>query len=194
MNSKSIYYLLFILAILITGWWLWAVGWVGRMEYNELTIDLAESEMRLEQLNVERGNYAVVKATHEKKDHDFDTLKTHIPVIAKGAGSSTYVELLESIRQMAEKRGIEIISFTPQMDNSYPDIHTQLKLVNDYIERHKVTLKGRGDYLSFGAFLEDLRDNDNFVYVSKFSIDTDFDGSGRLVCDTVLLTYMYLEN
>ena len=194
MSSKSIYYLLFVLVLLITGWWLWAVVWVGRTEYNDLTINLTEAELRLEQLSVERSNYTTVKTQYEQKTHDFDTLKTHIPVKAKGAGSSNYVVMLQSIRQMAERRGIEIISFEPQIDNSYPNIHTQLKLANHHIERHKVSLTGRGDYLSFGAFLEDLRDNDEYVNVSKFSIDTDFHGSGRLVCDAILLTYMYLEN
>ncbi|MEE9189894.1 MAG: type 4a pilus biogenesis protein PilO [Candidatus Neomarinimicrobiota bacterium] len=194
MSSKPIYYLLFMLAMFITGWWLWTVVWVDRTEYNDLTVNLAESDLRLEQLNIERSNYSVVKTQHEMKTHDFDTLKTHIPVKAKGAGSSNYVNMLQSIRQLAESRGIEIISFAPQIDNSYPNIHTQMKLANHHVERHKVSLTGRGDYLSFGAFLEDLRNNDEFVNVSKFSIDTDFHGSGRLVCDAILLTYMYLEN
>jgi hypothetical protein len=150
--------------------------------------------MRLEQLNNERSNYSAVKTQHKQKDDDFDTLKTHIIVKARGEGSSNYVEMLESIRQMAERRGVEIVSFIPQINNSYPAIHTQMKLVEHHVERYKVLLTGRGDYLSFGAFLEDLRDNDEYVNVSKFSIDTDFDGSGRLVCDAVLFTYMYLEN
>jgi len=194
MNSKPVFFLIIFILIISTGLWFWKVAWEDRQEYYQLKQNLVELETKLESLNVERSNYPAVKNAYAQKGFDFDTLKLHMPSKSENRKSDSYIIMLNEIRQFALERNIEVISYTPDIVDSYPSIQNKLELTDKHVERYMVKLNCKGKYLSFGAFFEDLRSLDYFINLAQFSISTDYETGGLLNCEATLYTYMFLED
>ena len=190
-SSRTIYFLMLLLAVLVIAWWLWSVIFVGRTKHQKADINLIGAEQKLTELRLQRSNYNIVKDTHKQKSVDFDTLKTHIPVKDKLRGDLSYINTVEVIRQTAEKHSVAIQNFAPVLDNTYPK---NMNLRGKKIERYMVHLECNGDYLSIGRFLEDLTRLKQTVNVTKYSIETEYSEAGGLFCEIKLYTYVFIEN
>lgn len=125
----------------------------------------------------------VMKATQE----EFDSLRFVIPK------REAYVNVLESVREIAARQNVEIITLSPIREDSYPAIKNWLKVSQKYVERYSLQVRLSGKFINIGAFLEELMGMSAMVNIGRISMETELESEGTLACEIVLYTYNLVD-
>ncbi len=182
-----IFFSLISVIIISTIWWLYADVW-----QNGATTDVLEKKMVAIEKNFDmmaqiEESYDDVKNRHKIQTSEFESLKTTIP------GYNTYAEVLQSIREVANKQEIIIETFHPEMDDSFTALKTKLKFTGKHIERRPIQLRIYGNYMTIGSFLEDILRLEKTVNIHSILLETELNNSEILSCDLVLFAYIYFD-
>lgn len=187
MHRKKIFYSLLVFLILSTSVWIWA-DWIiigGKNREYKKKIDIFNQ--RFTELENVSETYPELKKMYDIRISDFDSLKFKIP------DNAAYVSVLESIRDLAKRQNVQIISISPNLSGTYPAIKSHLKFTGKHIERYTVQLQIYGDYLSIGAFLEEILSMPMIVNVGKISLETELEEGYGLSCELLLYTYIFFD-
>jgi len=181
------FYILLVVLILSTGIWIWVDLVVIGKKNRECKKQVEMFNQRFADLEKVTETYPELKKRYNTKLIEFDSLKYKIP------DNAAYVSVLESIRDLAKRQNVQIISISPNLSDTYPAIKSYLKFTGKHIERYTVQLQIYGDYLSIGAFLEELISMPMIVNVGKISLETELEESYGLSCELLLYTYIYFN-
>jgi len=188
MNYRNTFFILVFTLFVATAWWVWANIYVNGQQIDYHKKELAKLEKQFQDLIEVQESYDKVKARHQSKLAEFDTLKTVIVY-----GQDAYIRHLEGIRNLAQKQNIQISTLSPSMEDSFPAIKSQLRFTKKHIERYPVQIRMLGDFLTIGAFLEELLALPVTVNIGRISMETELTSAGNLACEIILYTYVFLD-
>lgn len=173
----------------LTGiWWLGDAKLNKGSQIKESEQELKELTDRFQKLENMAKDLGTLQHSFDSALNELDSLSINIP------NHEDYVSILEQIRMIAEKQNVSVVSLSPKREDSFPAIKYKLVLTKKHIERFPVQVNLRGDYLTIGAFLEELMASPMEFNIGSFSLESEFDGHGRvLACALVLFTYIYSE-
>jgi len=160
---------------------------VAGSRISELDVELAGINARFDELAEVTETYDEFKLRFTQKVADFDTLKTVIP------DNQAYTQVLEAIRSLYEKHKLQVISLAPSLNDTYPALYTEMKIPRNHVECYPVQIKFYGDYLTIGAFLDDLLALDYLVNIANLKLETEMEYGGMLTCELNLYTYIFIE-
>ncbi len=183
-----IFFSLISLIIISTLWWLYTDVWMNGAKTDELEKKMIAIEKNFQMMAQIEESYDDVKNRHMIQTREFDSLKTTIP------GYDTYAEVLQSIRDIANKELITIESFHPEMDDSFPALKTKLKFTGKHIERRPIQLRIYGNFMTIGSFLEEILQLEKIVNIHSIHLETELNNSELLSCDLVLFAYIYFDD
>lgn len=152
-----------------------------------LNVELADINGRFDELAEVTESYDEFKLRFTEKVAHFDTLKTTIP------DNQGYADVLEAIRALYEEHKLQIISLAPSLNDTYPALYVEMKIPKNHVECYPVQIKFYGDYLSIGAFMEDLIELDYLVNIANLKLETEMEYGGMLTCELNLYTYIFIE-
>lgn len=185
--NRNIFFATVIFLLLSTvGIFYFSVGVAGK-EISELQIELDDINARFNELSMVSETYEEFKVRFSEKVTAFDTLKTIIP------NNQSYATVLEQIRQISERHKLQIISLAPSLNDIYPALYTELQIPKNHVECYPVQLKFYGDYLTIGAFLDDLMEIETQVNIANIKLETEMEHGGMLTCELNLYTYIFIE-
>jgi len=193
-QNKTIFYSFVTLLIVIILYWLFSVLIINRSEYSKIKQGIVNADRNLKKLSNERANYASVKDARKIYIQNFDTLKVHIPLKENAKGANSYIGTLDMIHQIADENNIRINVFKPILINTFPHIAVEGKQLDQSIERYWLEMECNGDFISIGKFFETLQNQGKIINLLKFNIETEYGSSGRLFCEAILYTYVFVEN
>jgi Tfp pilus assembly protein PilO len=193
-KTKSIFSLLVILMVFTSTYWIYSALVVNRAKFNEQKQARIVAENNFNRLRTERANYSAIKQTRNLIVANFDTLRLNIPLKENSYGNNTYIRTLNIVRDIANQNNITINSFRPILVNTFPEINVKEKSINKRIERYIVELECHGDFKSIGGFFQELQNNERFINLLKFDIQTEFGIEGGLLCEVTLYTYVFSGN
>lgn len=188
MHDRMIFFSLISLIIISTLWWLYTDIWMNGAKTDELEKKMVVIEKNFQMMAQIEESYDDVKNRHMIQMLEFDSLKTTVP------GYDTYAEVLQSIRDAANKESITIESFHPEMDDSFPALKTKLKFTGKHIERRPIQLRIYGNYMTIGSFLEEILQFEKIVNIHSIHLETELNNSELLSCDLVLFAYIYFDD
>lgn len=154
---------------------------------SRLETELAEINGRFNELAMVSDSYDDFKVKFNEKVIDFDTLRTIIP------DNESYAVVLETVRQIAEKHKLQIISLAPSLNDIYPALYTELKIPKNHIECYPLQFKFYGDFLTIGSFLDDLMELEYNINIANLKLETEVEHGGVLTCELNLYTYIFIE-
>lgn len=149
--------------------------------------ELARLDRKSQELSQLMESHADLKKSYESTLMQFDSLRATIP------DRESYVQVLEHIREIARKQHVEIVTFSPLREDSYPGIKHKLRFTGKYIERYPVQLRIFADFLTIGAFLEELLAMPSIVNIGKINLETELGAEGVLACELLLYTYNFVN-
>lgn len=187
MSHKIKYYSALIGLILITGSWLWINCGVLSQTKETNHDKLNEIDRRISEMETVKNKYPDIDSQLSSWGDYLNTLKLQIPT------KILYMDQLQTIRELAEKHQIEILSFSPDINNSFPAIHSLTGSIPKHIERYPVLIRLFGTYLNVGAFCEELQEIETVVNIGNIKFETELSRSGGVVCHLILFTYMFEE-
>lgn len=186
MNRNIFFGTIIFLVIASIGVFYYSVGIAGT-RITELESELAVINERFDELAGVTESYDEFKVRFSEKVDQFDTLKTIIP------DNKGYASILEEIRQITEKHKLQIISLAPSLNDTYPALHTEMKIPKNHVECYPVQIQFYGDYLTIGKLIEDLLALDHMVNIANLKLETEMEFGGMLTCDLNLYTYIFIE-
>ncbi len=185
MNYQYTFYTIITVLVLAIGAWIYQDIYVYGQRKSELRAEIIRLDQKFKELSDVRNTYDQVKRAFDNKVASLDTLRGRVTVDNK-----EFLELINSIRELAVQNNINVPTIQPTLEDSYPAIKTGLKLTDKYIVRYIVQLTLRGDYLSIGQFLEKLVNHPKLFNIGRLSMDTEIETPGVLSCRLVLYSYM----
>ncbi|MBU0529473.1 type 4a pilus biogenesis protein PilO [bacterium] len=192
-QNKTIFFVSVAILIIIVIYWVFSFLINDMSEFRKIKQEMISAESNFKKLSNERANYSSIKEARDRQIQYFDTLKIHIPLKENDRGTNPYIETLDIIQQVAEKNNIAISVFRPILTNTFPDINVKDKQLNKTIKRYLLEMECNGDFLSIGKFFEALQNQERFVNLLKFDIETERGIDGRLLCKALLYTYVFSE-
>ena len=193
-QNKTIFFAFATLLTIIILYWFISVLIVNRSEHNKIKQGIVSAENNLKKLSNERANYASIKEARKIQVLNFDTLKVHIPLKENAKGANSYIGTLDIIHKIADNNNISINIFKPILVNTFPKIDVEDEKLDQDIERYWLEMKCNGDFISIGKFFEELQNQEKIINLLKFNIETEYGSSGRLFCEAILYTYVFVEN
>ena len=193
-QNKTIFIAFATLLTIIILYWFFSVLIINRGEHSKIKQGIVSAENNLKKLSNERANYASIKEARKIQVLNFDTLKVHIPLKENAKGTNSYIGTLDIIHQIADNNNISINIFKPILVNTFPQIDVEDKQLNQSIERYWLEMECNGDFISIGKFFEELQNQEKIINLLKFNIETEYGSSGRLFCEAILYTYVFVEN
>ncbi len=184
--NRNIFFGTVIFLVLATGGWFYYTVAVAGTKISELELELAKITNRFDEL-ASINEMDDFKTRFEEKIAQFDTLKTIIPA------NQGYASVLEEIRQISERHKLQILSFDPSLNDTYPALHVEMKIPKNHVECYPVQIKCYGDFLTIGAFLDDLLEMRNLVNIANIKLETEMEYGGMLTCELNLYTYIFIE-
>ncbi len=188
MNYRNTFFALVFVLLIATIWWVWADKYVNGQQISNHKEELAKLEKQFQDLIEVQESYDKVKVRHQSKLAEFDSLKTRIVY-----GQDAYIRHLESIRNLAQKQNIQISTLSPSMDDSFPAIKSKLRFTKKHIERYTVQIRLLGNFLTIGAFLEELLNMPVMINIGRITMETELTSAGNLACEVILYTYVFLD-
>ncbi len=185
--NRNIFYSTVIALALATGSWFYYTVVIAGTRIAELDGELTTINDRFNELAMVSETYEDFKIRFLDKVVAFDTLKSVIP------DNQEYATILEQIRQAAEKHKLQVISLAPSLNDTYPALYTEMTIPKNHIECYPVQIKFYGDFLTIGAFLDDLLELDNYVNIANLKLETEMEHGGLLTCELNLYTYIFIE-
>ncbi|MCF6237824.1 MAG: type 4a pilus biogenesis protein PilO [Candidatus Marinimicrobia bacterium] len=186
MNRNIFFSTLIALLVITIGWFYYTVVVAGT-RISELDSELNAINQRFNELAMVSESYEEFKQRFIEKVADFDTLKSVIP------DNQEYATALEEIRQIAERHKLQIISLAPILTDTYPALYIELTIPKNHVECYPVQLKFYGDFLTIGAFLDDLLELETLVNIANLKLETETEHGGLLTCELNLYTYIFIE-
>jgi len=186
-KNRKIFYLFLLLLIIAASWWGLKIILLDGNQLIQKKNDLASLDAKIKILNQTVEYYPVVKSQYRNVVTDFDTLQYDIST------HDTYVDVLEKIRYLARKQGIQIISLSPDLTDSFPSIKSQLTTTQKYIERIPVQLHILGDLASIVALIQELAAGEEIINVGTMSIESELEVGGKLSGELLLYTYWLVD-
>ena len=193
-QNKTIFFAFAALLIIVVLYWIFSVLIINRGEYSKIKQGIISADNNLKKLSNERANYASIKEARKIHVQNFDTLKVYIPLKENAKGANSYIGTLDIIHRIAEENNIRINVFKPILINTFPHIEVKDKQLDQSIERYWLEMECNGNFISIGKFFEELQNQDQIINLLKFNIETEYDSDGRLFCDAILYTYVFVEN
>lgn len=187
MTERIKFYVFLSVFILVTGWWLLADIWRNGGQIRAYGKELARLDRESQELLQLMENHADLKQSYGSTLIQFDSLRVKIP------DRDSYVKVLENIREIARMQNIEIVTFSPLREDSYPGIKHKLRLTGKYIERYPVQLRIFADFLTIGVFLEELLAMSSIINIGRINLETELGAEGVLVCELLLYTYNLVD-
>jgi Tfp pilus assembly protein PilO len=188
MNYRNAFLILILVLVGSSLWWGWAEIHVNGQKIERYQSELDELEKKSHDLIEVQESYQLVRQRFDTKVVEFDSFKTKVLV-----DEDSYIHLLEQIRELGQKQNVNIVSLSPIREDSYPGIKHGLKQTHKHIVRYPVQVRLLGDYLTIGAFLEQLLALPVTVNIGRVSLETELGSGGYLACELVLYTYMFRE-
>jgi len=185
--NRNIFFGTLIILILATGGWFYYTVAVAGSRISELELELDTINSRFDELAGVTESYDEFKLRFTEKIEQFDTLRTIIP------DNQGYATVLEEIRQISERHKLQIISFDPSLNDIYPAIYAEMKIPKNHVECYPVQIKFYGDFLTIGAFLDDLLEMRNLVNIANIKLETEMEYGGLLTCELNLYTYIFIQ-
>ncbi len=186
-NRQTLFIALTGLLVLAFSGWSWAKFSVYGPSIETSSKELKELQTRSKDMEFIKSNIISMKNTFENTKIEFDTLKSTVP------DNNSYVNLLQEIRELANKHDIRIISFSPRLMDSFPAIKTFLTYSPKHIERYPVQIRLFGEYLKLGAFMEEMLVLPSIVNIGRLTLESELTQEGGISCTMVLFTYMYKQ-
>ena len=186
MNRNIFFGTLIMLLITTVGWFYYTFAVAGKA-IGELEVEYAGINSRFNELAVVSESYDDFKLRFNEKLSDFDTLRTIIP------DNQGYATVLEQIRQTSEKHKLQVISLAPSLNDVYPALYSEMKIPKNHVECYPVQFKFYGDYLTIGAFLDDILKLETQVNIANLKLETEMEHGGMLTCELNLYTYIFIE-
>lgn len=193
-QNKTIFFALATLLTIIILYWFFSVLIVNRSEQNKIKQGIVSAESNLKKLSNERANYTSIKEARKIQVLNFDTLKVHIPLKENAKGTNSYIGTLDIIHKIADDNNISINIFKPILVNTFPQIDVADKQLEQSIERYWLEMECNGNFISIGNFFEELQNQEKIINLLKFNIETEYGSSGKLFCEAILYTYVFVEN
>lgn len=193
-HNKTIFIAFATLLTIIILYWFFSVLIVNRSEHNKIKQGIVSAENNLKKLSNERANYTSIKEARKIQVINFDTLKIHIPLKENAKGVNSYIGTLDLIHKIADNNNISISIFKPILVNTFPLIDVEDEKLDQSIERYWLEMECNGDFISIGKFFEELQNQEKIINLLKFNIETEYGSSGRLFCEAILYTYVFVEN
>ncbi|NQV15252.1 type 4a pilus biogenesis protein PilO [bacterium] len=185
MNKNLFFGTIITLFLATAGWTYYTFGVAGK-EISTLESELEEINSRFNELAMVSESYDDFKLRFAEKVAEFDTLQNIIP------DNQGYSEVLEEIRQTAEKHKLQIISLAPSLNDTYPALYAEMKIPKNHLECYPVQIKFYGDYLTIGSFLDDIIELKYQVNIANLKIETEMEHGGMLTCELNLYTYIFI--
>jgi len=185
--NRNIFFGTIIFLVLATSGWFYYTVAVSGPRISELEIELQGIKDRFDELAGITESYDEFKLRFMEKVEQFDTLKTIIP------DNQGYASVLEEIRQISERHKLQIISLAPSLNDTYPALYTELKIPRNHVECYPVQIKFYGDFLTIGAFLDDLLEMRHLVNIANLKLETEMEFGGMLTCELNLYTYIFIQ-
>ncbi|MCF7826978.1 MAG: type 4a pilus biogenesis protein PilO [Candidatus Marinimicrobia bacterium] len=186
MNRNIFFGTIIFLVLATSGWFYYTVA-VSGTRISELKLELKGINDRFDELAGITESYDEFKIRFMEKVEQFDTLKTIIP------GNQGYGDVLEQIRQISERHKLQILSFDPSLNDTYPALYTEMKIPINHVECYPLQIKFYGDFLTIGAFLDDLLEMDKLVNIANIKLETEMQYGGMLTCELNLYTYIFIQ-
>ncbi|MFQ6607317.1 MAG: type 4a pilus biogenesis protein PilO [Fidelibacterota bacterium] len=187
MHDRLIFYALVSMLVISTVWWVYADVVENGTEIKRLEKNLTSIDNNFIMLAKIEESYEDVKEKHAEQIVGFDSLKAFIPTF------DAYAEVLEAIRSTANKQAINIESFHPELDDSFPALKTKLTFTKKHIERRPIQLRIYGNFMTIGSFLEELLQLEKTVNIYSILIETELNDSEILSSDIVLFAYIFID-
>ncbi len=177
-----------LLAVLVVAflWWAVKVIYIDGGNLIQKQEELSRVEKQIETLNLSVEYYPLIKAHFTKSEADFDTLQYSL------SSHNNFVDVLEKIRSVAKKQNIRIISFSPDLRDSFPAIKYQLVTTKKHIERIPIQFQFMGDFFSITAMIEEFVNSDALINIGSLDIESELEPGGALTGEMLLYTYWYV--
>jgi len=185
--NRNIFFGTIALLLLSTAGWFYYTVSIAGSEISELEVELAGLHNRFDELASVTESYDEFKIRFEEKVAQFDTLKTFIPA------NQQYASVLEEIRQISERHKLQILALEPSLNDTYPALYTEMKIPKNHVECYPVQIKFYGDFLTIGAFLDDLLEMPHLVNIANLKLETEMEYGGMLTCELNLYSYIFIE-
>ncbi len=186
MNYQYTFYAMIIVLLIATGGWIYKDLNVYGDEKSVYRKELTRLDTKFHELSVVRNSYEDVKAAFDRKIDNFDTLK-----VKMSADNKSFLTLMTSLRELATKQNIQVPSLSPKLNDSYPAIKNKLNLTKKHIVRYPVELTIQGDYLTIGAYMQELISHNKIFNLGRITIDTDVETPESLTCSMILYAYLF---
>ncbi|MCH7732689.1 MAG: type 4a pilus biogenesis protein PilO [Candidatus Marinimicrobia bacterium] len=187
-SNKNTFILIIILLTISTGLWIWTKLVIHDPAIQTYSQQLKQLNLKFNELEGIRENMPKIQDNYNLSGVDFDTLKNQI------YDNRSYIRILEQIRDLAGKHQVEIKSFSPNLNDSYPTINTFLTFNKKHIERYPVQVRVFGQFLNISVFLEEILNLPTMVNIHSLKMETELTNGGSLSCDLVFYTYMFIED
>ena len=188
MNYQYTFYAVISFILISVGSWIYQDIYVYGKEKSIYRKELNKIDMKFHDLSAIRISYEDVRAAYDRKVENFDTLRTTM-----SKDNSEFLSLLTTLREMAKKQNISVPSLSPKLENSYPALNKRLNLSSKHVLRYPVEMTIRGDYLTIGAYLEEIITYQKVFNLGRISIDTDIGTPQSLTCSMILYAYLFKE-
>jgi len=185
--NRNIFFGTIIFLLLATGGWFYYTVAVAGASSSELKVELEGINNRFDELASVTESYDEFKLRFSEKIEHFDTLKTVVP------DNQDYGSVLEQIRQISERHKLQILSFDPSLNDTYPALYAEMKIPKNHVECYPLQIKFYGDFLTIGAFLDDLLEMRQLVNIANIKLETEMEYGGMLTCELNLYTYIFIE-
>jgi len=185
--NRNIFFGTIIFLLLATGGWFYYTVAVAGASSSELKVELEGINNRFDELASVTESYDEFKLRFSEKIEHFDTLKTVVP------DNQDYGSVLEQIRQISERHKLQILSFDPSLNDTYPALYAEMKIPQNHVECYPLQIKFYGDFLTIGAFLDDLLEMRQLVNIANIKLETEMEYGGMLTCELNLYTYIFIE-
>ncbi len=185
--NRNIFFATIVILLLATGGWFYYTVSVAGNAISTLEEELSDIKGRFDELSMVSESYDDFKLRFTQKVADFDTLKNIIP------DNQAYATVLEQIRQLSEQHKLQIVTLAPLLNDTYPALYTELKIPKNHVECYPVQFKFYGDFLTIGAFLDDLMKLETRVNIANLKLETEMEHGGMIACELNLFTYIFIE-
>jgi Tfp pilus assembly protein PilO len=185
--NRNIFFGTIVFLVLATGGWLYYTVSVAGGNISKLEVELAGINKRFDELASVTESYDEFKVRFSEKVAAFDTLRSIIP------DNQGFGDVLEQIRQISERHKLQILSFDPSLNDTYPAIFAEMKIPKNHVECYPLQIKFYGDFLTIGAFLDDLLEMDKLVNIANIKLETEMQYGGMLTCELNLYTYIFIQ-
>jgi len=126
--NRNIFFGTIVFLLLATGGWFYYTVAVAGASISELEVELAGINSRFDELAGVTESYDEFKLRFSEKIEQFDTLRTVVP------NNQDYGSVLEQIRQISERHKLQILSFDPSLNDTYPALYAEMKIPQNHVE------------------------------------------------------------